>query len=946
MGGNDNNDGSSEGGCHGCIKRLVRRYCNAVVNNSVKGMVIGILVALFIAAIALVAYPIEVDTGGSSLTPRNSRVGRLQDALFVGEEETVFNPGPGVTATFPAQQLLSSDELILMLWDSSENNVLTDNGIDFLRKIEQEIVQHQDYDSVCYQSTNGTCLPPDSLLQYLYAEPNPGCATFNPNGLNTVRPRAIDDVLLSLIDPDAAPIYCQPNNGSGCFASCLEPTENFINAAVSPGFGYEGDDKDPGDVPNLDSYTTKLIIRFGLPLPGFTSPRDRADEQEKKIDDFIESFSSVLSDNRDVSGKPALRYSAAVLNDEHISSIIFGDSVLITASIVVVFLYMWFHLQSAFLAGFGMLHIILSFPMAYLIVQITTDMGGTGLLTFMTLFIILGIGADDVFIFVDAWKQSEFAVERPSTDERSGPEYNDWLQRRLDWAYRRSAKAMIITSATTSAAFILNLTSSIPAIQLFGLVTAIMVIANYVLVVTYYPCVTLVWERYIKFRSCCCKNAVSPCRSGKKESEDYVGPSRGKVTLPNASGDGGEDAASAKQPRQSRTDIQNYRPLERFFHNWYSINVYEKRYYILAAFAIFVAVSIAFAAQLSAADEPTKFLPSDDYLQQSQEVSTEDFKRSGVVAQVRYVHGLLGVQGSNPFNSQDLGSPRFDPDFDVSSPAAQQAYLDMCSRLVTDAPSILNAEVLCPMQEFRDWLVDVDGKTFPVAQTDFYDSLSNFTTYYELTNGQTKIYTASSEDRDSRDFASIGLDRAIRWIENDDGSFSLAYLATIVNITLNIQQPASQIEPVFDAWEDYLTTDQARADMQVTQRCARTKNRLSRTYPDGPLCAVLTPTFSRHPGPRIPTLAVVGAHGAGTDPQNSCCRRYRRVPSHCLCRHRREHPRLFIVAPRHHEHRLHRRKFGCCCSMAGLDIGFGGFHLHDGARRPECGLCHARGPCI
>jgi hypothetical protein len=77
-----------------------------------------------------------------------------------------------------------------------------------------------------------------------------------------------------------------------------------------------------------------------------------------------------------------------------------------------------------------MLHIVMSFPLAYLFAQISMDFGGMGLLNLMSLFIILGmhllsshtgplrltiplgIGADDVFILVDAWKQSGLSVPR------------------------------------------------------------------------------------------------------------------------------------------------------------------------------------------------------------------------------------------------------------------------------------------------------------------------------------------------------------------------------------------------------------------------------------------------------------------------------------------------------------------------------------------------------
>ena len=78
---------------------------------------------------------------------------------------------------------------------------------------------------------------------------------------------------------------------------------------------------------------------------------------------------------------------------------------------------------------------------------------------FLGLYIVLAIGADDVFVFMDAWKQSFYA----------GPEVNRDVTTRMSWVYRRAGKAMLITSLTTGATFIATAgTSPIPTLQNFG----------------------------------------------------------------------------------------------------------------------------------------------------------------------------------------------------------------------------------------------------------------------------------------------------------------------------------------------------------------------------------------------------------------------------------------------------------------------------------------------
>jgi len=64
----------------------------------------------------------------------------------------------------------------------------------------------------------------------------------------------------------------------------------------------------------------------------------------------------------------------------------------------------------------------------------------------MIIYIVLGIAADDVFVFYDAYQQSK------EMDTRIMNTY----EQRLAYSFRRSARAMAITSSTTAVAFFAN----------------------------------------------------------------------------------------------------------------------------------------------------------------------------------------------------------------------------------------------------------------------------------------------------------------------------------------------------------------------------------------------------------------------------------------------------------------------------------------------------------
>ena len=105
---------------------------------------------------------------------------------------------------------------------------------------------------------------------------------------------------------------------------------------------------------------------------------------------------------------------------------------------VVVQFYIIYHTQSIFIGVLGQLHVLVSFPVTWFLYRVIFQFKYMGMLNFMSMFVILGIGADDIFVFVDAWKQAQL----------EGPAVNKNLKTRLHWAWNRAASAMLITSLT------------------------------------------------------------------------------------------------------------------------------------------------------------------------------------------------------------------------------------------------------------------------------------------------------------------------------------------------------------------------------------------------------------------------------------------------------------------------------------------------------------------
>lgn len=422
---------------------------------------------------------------------------------------------------------------------------------------------------------------------------------------------------------------------------------------------------------------------------------------------------------------------------------------------------------------------------------------GMSVLNFMSLFIILGIGADDIFIFVDAWKQSahiNFGKIRPTSDPHSS-DTKAWFKKRLAWAYGRSTRAMFITSLTTGCAFLMNLSSSIVTIQVFGFFTAMMVFINYLEVISVFPAVVMTHTIYLR-DSCCIKACnAAPLDQSKEE----ISATDIEV---------GKDAAETSLA----VDVGQLRVLERWFHETYAPFIIKYRIALAVLLVGFFGMSIGFATQLKQSEVPTQWLPSDDPIQIMFSLETETFKAQTMVQQIWWTEGLglIDRSGVNVYNADEIGTATF-VDLDLSPEQAQLESIAQCNRLRTK-DYVVGQQVLCPMEEFRTFVQDELGEDFPVPEALFLTKFANFTQWYETENGPAKDYSEDNPqtagDRQSRRAFEIGnFYQTIRWSKTEP--MKLLYIANVINCTMTTRDSGAQIRPVYNYWEDVVAEENA-----------------------------------------------------------------------------------------------------------------------------------------
>ncbi len=145
-------------------------------------------------------------------------------------------------------------------------------------------------------------------------------------------------------------------------------------------------------------------------------------------------------------------------------------------SLLMVFLYSVWHTKSVLLTIGTLVMIGLTLPAAYFFYFSFLAIDGNaavGILNVIGVYVILGIGVDDVYVFLAAFKQC-------GLDSHT-------LEHQLARAHRSAAKATLLTSATAIVAFLSLSLSEIPVILSFAKFMATLVIVNYVFVITIFP---------------------------------------------------------------------------------------------------------------------------------------------------------------------------------------------------------------------------------------------------------------------------------------------------------------------------------------------------------------------------------------------------------------------------------------------------------------------------
>eukprot|EP00941_MAST-03F_sp_MAST-3F-sp1_P002399 g2399.t1 len=332
-------------------------------------------------------------------------------------------------------------------------NVMSAEFFRAAHEIELDVMRAHDYEKFCFggpglfsnnmRKTYKDCHSPSSILTYFFPSANlvTGKLEFNGFG-STMLPF---DSMLALASQNPKAYFFLSQNGT-----FIGKYSYFLRSSIL--FATQ---ERPGTAKHDE--TIKRFKEFSMRYPT-----------------YFKSLNDPLVD---------VVYGSDGITKQEVKRIVIEDSFFALGSLLFIIFYSSFHMGSFFLGFVGVIQVLLTLPISIFICKLLEGDFKLGIMNGLSIYIILGIGVDDLFVFIDFFKQEQYIID---------------MEKRMAQTYRRAARAMFITSFTTAVAYVSNFFTLIPVIRFFVLMMAILVFVNYILVITFFPAVVSLWWTKIR----------------------------------------------------------------------------------------------------------------------------------------------------------------------------------------------------------------------------------------------------------------------------------------------------------------------------------------------------------------------------------------------------------------------------------------------------------------
>lgn len=186
----------------------------------------------------------------------------------------------------------------------------------------------------------------------------------------------------------------------------------------------------------------------------------------------------------------------------------------------IVFALMWWYTASVFLTAMAILSVVLSLAVSYFIYTFVFELDFFPFMNLLAAVIVVGIGADDVFVYVQVWRCTK--LDKDGTT----------LAKLVTDTLNHAGLSMLVTSLTTAAAFFSTFVCPVTAIRCFSLFAGLTVTVHFLFMLSWLPASVLLAEKYcassmLAMTACrSCSGRSSPLRRCLRNASDV-----GRITF-------------------------------------------------------------------------------------------------------------------------------------------------------------------------------------------------------------------------------------------------------------------------------------------------------------------------------------------------------------------------------------------------------------------------------
>ncbi|XP_071849565.1 protein dispatched homolog 1-like isoform X1 [Apostichopus japonicus] len=373
------------------------------------------------------------------------------------------------------------------------------------------------------------------------------------------------------------------------------------------------------------------------------------------------------------------------------------DFAYILAGGVAVTIIIWIYTKSFFITIGSLLNMALSTVLTFFIYQVVFEVPFFPFTNIASLILLIAIGADDTFVFVDLWKiaKAEF-----------GEDENHRVDA-LEQSTRHALFTLLVTTLTSSSALYTTAATNVIALKCFGIFAGTILIANLVYTTTWLPAILIIQDKYLSTNSKSNHhNRCWRCLQGLYTSLSAT--------------------------------------VNRFFQQILPNLILKLRLLWIAIFILFGISGSIFVfvyPRLNIADGSELALFRHSHIFESyDQIYKERFDfnnaNSGNVFPLSFIWGVLPTDNTSMWNPNDFGPLELDADFQLGDSETQVWLAEFCKDLKKQT-FVNNETSFCFIDSFINWMSRpcfLKSETsccrrldFPFPMSDFQDCVKSYT---------------------------------------------------------------------------------------------------------------------------------------------------------------------------------------------------------------------------